>query len=458
MIIRMVEKDMPARYDPVPLKLLDTCATHLARLAPKAAGNASNQVLYVNALWKRMLAMGAGRSPELVYNRLEAMNEMRQNDGFLATASSLYEGLQAAGDAEAETAVVPQIVVFYLRTGQFQSALLSLQGLTRIEYRSLALKAVRRLVFDTCLGSIPYASRRKLFSEVVRRVDPALLKRGRTTSYILRFLLEGGHSIEHACATLIQKEEDRNYYAVIVTNLVALNVPQLTGARFRAAVHVLEEYIPTHTHFSAVGYTQIWNSVIQSICKSDLAESERSALVQRSLACFPDTSETEYKHLFPLLRSIVVHCLARPDPFPELAAHAWSTLYDADQGMSICDEFDAAIRGFVAAGKADLAIQVVMRAGRNQKTHSALRSVLAARGDWTSHEFEHALHVSGLTGLEGELVAKFAHFGFAQSGYGDNLAAYFHQVWPGEVIQSVEDGSEMDDVVEMGDKGELEVD
>jgi hypothetical protein len=55
-------------------------------------------------------------------------------------------------------------------------------------------------------------------------------------------------------------------------------------------------------------------------------------------------------------------------------------------------------------------------------------------------------------------VAKFGHFGFAQSGYGVNLAAYFHQVWPGEVVQSVEDGSETDDVVEMGDEGELEVD
>lgn len=464
----MIEEEIPARYGTVPLKLLETGVIHLSHAASIMPDLASRLGRYIDTLWERMLAMGAGRSALIVRTRLMTLVKMDQLDGFQATASALHKGLLLAGDAKANIAVVPQLISFNLRRRQYDAALSLLQGLDRVDGQERFHSEVARdLVRSVCFTPYPYAKRRKLVSEALRRVSPALVKQAPCAGPLLRFLLEGKNSVKAACAMLVQKDEKVSYYLALLQRLTATRGSHDGGIladSLEAAVHILETYVPTHTSMSGVGYTNIWNAVVRGICKSGLTENERAALVHQAMACFPDTSETNSRHRAPLLRSIVMHSLARADPFPELAQHWWRELYHTDQGMWYGGEIHAAVRGFTLANLPRVAFEVVEMACKMGTRHPFLRAVLEDRGEWTTDEFEKALREAGVTRADGGLVDNFPRFGVDyglgswdsaeddRDAWNDSVQSWSDEYAEAEAAEAAEDAEDMGEDDELEDE------
>ncbi|BEJ13183.1 hypothetical protein CspHIS471_0303570 [Cutaneotrichosporon sp. HIS471] len=457
-IMRMMEEDMPALYDTVPLLALETTSSCLAQNASKMPELAPGIQRYLDVLWQRMLSMGASRTASAVYIRLQTLLTMSQLEGFQATATTLLSRLRKARDPLADAAVVTQLIAFQLRIQNYDEALRLLQGLGRFDvHGGFSAVVIRDLLKLSCYAKYPHAKQTKLVTEVLRKIDPSRLG-GTSRGLLLRFLLDGGHSIERACATLISSDSlSTAYYYKVLRRLTQpmRNIRDIPVAYLEAAVHILERHVPTNRAYAGATYTVIWNTVIKSISKSNATKGERATLVQRALECFPDTCQTSERHRLPLLRSVVMFSLERDDPFPELAQRWWRKLYAMESGMFDQTEIEAAVVGFVHAGLVESAMEVVQMACKMIVVHPPLRSVLEERDEWTTPEFEDALHRAGVTHAGGEMVDRLPRFGDAYGRTGRDGDIRVDEEW-GRQTWRDEDTDNMDEAAEAAE--EMEVD
>ncbi|BEI90138.1 uncharacterized protein CcaverHIS019_0302080 [Cutaneotrichosporon cavernicola] len=413
---------------------------------------------YLDVLWQRMLSMGASRTASAVYIRLQTLLTMNQLEGFQATATTLLSSLRKARDPLADAAVVTQLIAFQLRMQNYDEALRLLQGLGRFEvHGGFSAVVIRDLLKLSCYAKYPHAKQTKLVTEVLRRIDPSRLG-GTSRGLLLRFLLDGGNSIERACATLISSDSlSTAYYYKVLRRLTQpmRNIRDIPVAYLEAAVHILERHVPTNRAYAGATYTVIWNTVIKSISKSNATKGERATLIQRALECFPDTCQTSERHHLPLLRSVVMFSLERDDPFPELAQRWWRKLYGMESGMFDRTEIEAAVVGFVHAGLLESAMEVVQMACKMTVVHKPLRSVLEERDEWTTPEFEDTLHRAGITHADGEMVERLPRFGVAYGKTGRDGDIRVGDEW-GRQTWRDEDTDNMDEAAEEAEEMEAD--
>lgn len=408
-IMRIIETDIPARHGKTPTAALAHAMQALAMAAKKEpdlhpwiSGN-------VEKIWKRLQAMGADNDPYAVRCRLLVLRLMGQVERYEETAGELHTNLRLALHPEASLAIFPQLFAHLCIRARFDDALAVVRSLDPImDVTLLGEFGSKDLVTNACFSQrFSYAQRRRLLTEVLRRIPPRLQQLGPNAGSVLSFLLEGGKPVPAACASVCTTDAGAQYYFGFIRRLLVVHWTDVPLANLEAAVHVLEHYVPTDTMIAGARYVAIWTAVVTAVAKSPVATArQRHQLLERVVAAFPSTTECNNGHLIMVLRLAVLASLQRPDAqgAPE-AAHWWAVHRAATRtgAGSVGDQhqLETMVHGFVTHDLPHLALDVLWAAVRRNTLLGAVRELLSEREAWTSGPFEDLLQANGFIDEKG---------------------------------------------------------